>query len=115
MHATLVFVISRHYLRRGGNLRLREGSAPECSLELERNGFTMAPALFSSAEVDELRNELTDLFETTRPDVRLPDSTEEDYADFRYEALNRSAAAQGAVANPGILEIIEPVLGEDCH
>jgi hypothetical protein len=47
--------------------------------------------------------------------VRLPDASEADYADFRYEALNRSAAAQAAVAHPTILEVIEPLLGEDCH
>ena len=29
--------------------------------------------------------------------------------------LNRSAACQKAVAHPRILEIIEPLLGEDCH
>lgn len=108
-------MISRLYLRRGGNLRLHQDQVPEPSLDLERDGFAMARSLFSESDVAELRTELTDLFETTRPDVRLPDSTEEDYADFRYEALNRSAAAQRAVANPGILEIIEPLLGEDCH
>ncbi len=108
-------MISRHYLRRGGNLVLRLDDVPTCSHELERNGFAKALAVFSLAEVDELRTELTNLFGTTRPDVRLPDSTEEDYADFRYEALNRSAAAQRAVSHPGILEIIEPLLGEDCH
>lgn len=109
------FVISRKYLKRGGNLQLRQDQVSEYSTELERNGFTMAPALFSAADVAELHAELTELFETTRPDVRLPDSTEEDYADFRYEALNRSPASQRALASPAVLEIIEPLLGEDCH
>lgn len=108
-------VISRLYLRRGGNLRLRHGEAPEASVDLERDGFALARGLFSEGQVAELRTELTHLFETTRPDVRLPDSTEEDYADFRYEALNRSPAAQRAVAHPRLLAIIEPLLGEDCH
>ena len=108
-------MISRTRLRRGGNLRLRHDEGPKCSTDLERDGYTMAPGLFSPAEVDELRRELTDLFESTRPDVRMPDSTEEAYADFRYEALNRSPAAQRAVSHPGILAIIEPLLGEDCH
>jgi len=108
-------MISRTRLRRGGNLRLRHDEVPKCSTDLERDGYTMAPGLFSPAEVDELRRELTDLFESTRPDVRMPDSTEEAYADFRYEALNRSPAAQRAVSHAGILAIIEPLLGEDCH
>src|SRR5256885_9552359 len=29
--------------------------------------------------------------------------------------LNRSAACQAAVMHPGILEVIEPLLGDDCH
>ena len=108
-------MISRLYLRRGGNLQLRTGEVPSQSTDLERDGFAMATGLLSSADVDELRSELTDLFETTRPDARMPGSTAQDYADFRYEALNSSPAAQRAVAHPGILEIIEPLLGEDCH
>ena len=108
-------MISRRYLTRGGNLELREGPVPEASVELERNGFAFLPGVLSDEEIAELRTELTDLFEGTRPDVRLPGSTEADYADFRYEALNRSPAAQRAVANTRILEVIEPLLGEDCH
>ena len=108
-------MISRLYLRRGGNLQLRTGEVPSQSTDLERDGFAMAAGLFSAAQVNELRGELTDLFETTRPDPRMPGSTEEDYADFRYEALNRSAAAQRAVSHPRVLEVIEPLLGEDCH
>jgi hypothetical protein len=87
----------------------------EASLALEQNGFAMVEGALSDAEVAELAGELRKLFETTRPDVRLPDATEADYQDFRYEALNRSAAAQAAVAHPAILEVIEPLLGEDCH
>ena len=34
---------------------------------------------------------------------------------FRYAMLNRSPAAQRAVANPKLLAVIEPLLGEDCH
>ena len=63
-------MISRVGLTRGGNLRIRQGSVPEASAELERNGFAMVPAVLSPDEVVELRTELTELFETTRPDVR---------------------------------------------
>lgn len=108
-------MISRIGLKRGRNLDIRETPAPEASAELERNGFAFVPAVFSPTEVDELKAEMTDLFKSTRPDPRLPGSTEADYSDFRYEALNRSAAAQRAVAHPGVLEVIEPLLGEDCH
>ncbi len=108
-------MIERIGLKRGRNLGIRQGSAPGASIELERNGFAMVPGVFSPEDVTQLKVELSELFETTRPDVRLPGATEADYADFRYEALNRSAAAQRAVAHPGLLEVIEPLLGEDCH
>lgn len=108
-------MISRIGLTRGGNLGVRLGPVPNASLDLERDGFAIVRAVLSPDEVNELRAEMSELFETTRPDPRLPGSTEEDYADFRYEALNRSAAAQRAVAHPGVLEVIEPLLGEDCH
>lgn len=108
-------MISRIGLKRGRNLGIRTDPAPEASAQLERDGYVMVPAAFSPNQVAELKAEMTDLFASTRPDVRLPGSTEEDYSDFRYEALNRSAAAQRAVAHPDVLEVIEPLLGEDCH
>jgi hypothetical protein len=108
-------MITRRYLKRGGNLRLRDEPAPQASVDLERDGFAMVPGLLSESDVADLRRELTELFETTRPEPRIAGSTEDDYADFRYEALNSSPAAQRMVAHPGILEVIEPLLGEDCH
>jgi len=108
-------VITRHYFRRGGNLRLRDEPAPQASIDLERDGFALVPGLVSQSDVADLRRDLTELFETTRPEARMAGSTESDYADFRYEALNSSPAAQRTVAHPGILEIIEPLLGQDCH
>ena len=108
-------MITRHYFRRGGNLRLRDEPAPQASIDLERDGFALVPGLVSQSDVADLRRDLTELFETTRPEARMAGSTESDYADFRYEALNSSPAAQRTVAHPGILEIIEPLLGQDCH
>lgn len=108
-------VISRTYLTRGGNLELFDAVVPDATVSLEQYGFAMVTEAFTEAEVSALGQELRQLFETTRPDVRLPGASEDDYADFRYEALNRSAAAQAAVAHPAVLEVIEPLLGEDCH
>lgn len=108
-------MISSTYLSRGGNLEVLDGPVPIASTALERQGFAIVPDVLSADELSNLREELTELFDSTAPDVRLPGANEEDYADFRYEALNRSAAAQTAVAHPVILEVIEPLLGEDCH
>ncbi len=108
-------MITRKYLTRGGNLELLTAEVPEATTSLESYGYAIVREAFTNQQVEQLRVELNELFETTRPDVRLPDATEADYADFRYEALNRSAAAQAAVAHPSILGVIEPLLGEDCH
>ncbi len=108
-------MISRTYRTRGGNLELLHTLAPDASHSLETEGFAIVEGVLATEEVDELGQELHLIFETMPPDVRLPGATEADYADFRYEALNRSAAAQRAIAHPAILEVIEPLLGEDCH
>ncbi|MFK8025055.1 MAG: phytanoyl-CoA dioxygenase family protein [Ilumatobacter sp.] len=108
-------MISRRYLTRGGNLELLDAPAPDASIALERDGFAIVRGALTDDEVGDLADDLSSLFDATRPDVRLPGATEADYADFRYEALNRSAVAQAAVAHPGILAVIEPLLGEDCH
>jgi len=44
-----------------------------------------------------------------------PERSRSDAPEFRYEMLNRSAAAQAAIGHPRILEVIEPLLGDDCH
>lgn len=108
-------MIRRTSLTRGDNLSLLETEVPEATVALEQDGFAIVPNALTDDEVAELSVELHELFDTTRPDVRLPGSTETDYADFRYEALNRSAKAQTAVAHRAILDVIEPLLGEDCH
>lgn len=108
-------MIRRTSLVRGGNLVLADDDAPAASHELESVGFAIVEGLVAAEQVAQLRVELTELFETTKPEVRIDGMTEADYADFRYAALNHSPAAQAAVAHPGILEVIEPLLGEDCH
>ena len=96
--------------RLGKNLTIYRGEAPGASTELERDGCTILRAVFSDAEVAELRSEIDLVFESVPPE-RLRDDKEE----FRYEMLNRSAACQRALAHPRILEAIEPLLGDDCH
>lgn len=108
-------MIARKYLTRGGNLELLTTDVPQAATNLENDGFAIVKGAISPDEVETLSAELKALFDTTRPDVRLPDATEADYADFRYEVLNRSAAAQSAVSHPSILAVIEPLLGPDCH
>ena len=95
--------------RVGKNLTVRD-DGPPASHELEADGCTVLRGVFTAAEVEELRAELDAVFAATEPERSRTDSSE-----FRYEMLNRSAAAQRAVGHPQILAAIEPLLGDDCH
>src|SRR5829696_6028298 len=95
--------------RVGKNLMVRD-DGPSASRELEADGCTVLRGVFTAAEVAALRAELDAVFASTAPERSRTDS-----AEFRYEMLNRSAAAQAAVGHPRILEVIEPLLGDDCH
>ena len=101
----------RAVLRRiGKNLGVLTAEVPEASEQLERDGFTVVRDVFDADEVEALRDELLAVFEATDPERSRSDRVE-----FRYEMLNRSPLAQDAVGHPRILEVIEPLLGNDCH
>ena len=92
------------------NLTVLTGDVPDASSQLERDGYAVITGVFDPATVDEIRLEIDGVFATSEPERSRSDATE-----FRYEMLNRSAACQAALAHPKILEVIEPLLGEDCH
>jgi ectoine hydroxylase-related dioxygenase (phytanoyl-CoA dioxygenase family) len=95
-------------------LQVRTEPAPPESAELEREGYAILRGLLTPAEVAELHAEVTEVFERDPPDQR-GERPLEDAQMFRYAMLNRSAAAQRAIAHPRLLSVIEPLLGEDCH
>jgi len=96
--------------RIGKNLGLHEGDAPPESHAIERDGYAVLRGVFDPGEVERLRDECDAVFEAYPPE-RFRD----DKAEFRYEMLNRSAACQAAAGHPRILEVVEPLLGDDCH
>jgi len=99
-----------------GYLLPRKDPAPEASGELENRGFAFLKGVFSRDEVTALRSELTEVYDALPADGRAAASRDsEEDEDFRYEMFNRSELAQRAIAHPRILEVIEPLLGEDCH
>lgn len=95
-------------------LQYREDPGPPESGCLEAEGWAIIAGLLSTAEVDELAAEIDAVFTRDPPDDR-GGRTGADAEPFRYAMLNRSAAAQRAVAHPRLLSVIEPLLGEDCH
>jgi len=94
---------------------IRRGAVPAESEQLERDGYTVLPAVFSRAEVAELEADIERVFAAFPPDERAPGLAPERWQPFRYEMFNRSAVAQRAIAHPALLRVIEPLLGEDCH
>ena len=92
------------------NLTLYNGPAPEGSQELERDGYAVLRGVFDADEVGAITEEIDATFAQFPSERGRPDKDE-----FRYEMLNRSAACQRALAHPVIREVIEPLLGDDCH
>jgi hypothetical protein len=105
--ARTVSAVIRRLLK---NLALLEDEAPEASADLERDGYTLLPQEFTGAEVAMLREEIDGVF-----DALPSERSRGDRDQYRYEMVNRSPACQQAVAHPRILEVIEPLLGDDCH
>ena len=92
--------------------RTEAGSAE--TEQLEREGYAIVRGLLGPEDLEALRVEVGAIFDRDPPDMR-GNREPEDMAMFRYAMLNRSAAAQRTVANPKLLAVIEPLLGEDCH
>ena len=92
------------------NLGVYDGKAPAESAQLERDGWAFVPWVFDRDEVEEMKSEIEAVF-----DAYPAERGRADREEFRYEMFNRSAACQRAIASPRILQIVEPLLGEDCH
>jgi hypothetical protein len=101
--------------RRSGYLRISTNPAPAAAEELQREGFVHLPGVFAAYDVEAIAADVKRVFAETPPDERAPGHPPEHWAPFRYEMLNRSGECQRAIANPQILEVVEPLLGEDCH
>lgn len=101
--------------RRVVYLELLDGPVPDATLAIEREGFAVVPGAFSADEVAELRRDIERVYADVPADVRNPGLPENERDDFRYEMLNRSAVCQRAIGDRRILDVIEPLLGEDCH
>jgi hypothetical protein len=101
--------------RTKGYLRIRTDPVPAASQRLESDGFAVLEGVFTAGEVAALGADIDRVFAEYPPDERVPNSSLDHWKPFRYEMLNRSDLAQRAIAHAAILEVIEPLLGEDCH
>ncbi len=99
--------------RSHGYLKVRSDPAPAAAASLQSDGYVQLRGVFVGDELAALRADVERVFEDYPPDDRgdLP----EESSPFRYEMLNRSGLVQQAIGHPRILEVVEFLLGEDCH
>ena len=99
----------------GGYLVPRREEASSATEELEQDGATLVKRVVHGAELSALRQEIEDVYSNYGQDYRDAKKERAWSNDFRYEMFNRSPLAQKAAGHRGILDVIEPLLGEDCH
>ncbi len=100
--------------RTGGYLQYREDVASAASQHLEEQGYVFVEGAFSSEEVAALQHDIEEIFDNSEPDERSDRPIGANNM-FRYAMLNRSALCQQVAGHRAILDVIEPLLGEDCH
>ncbi|MFT4841368.1 MAG: ectoine hydroxylase-related dioxygenase (phytanoyl-CoA dioxygenase family) [Planctomycetota bacterium] len=102
-------------LKRAQYLWPYDGEAPEETLELERDGHCILRGVFGGDELAQLRSEVLDVY-ANFPDDDRANSQQPTFAGVhRYGMCNRSALSQRAMAHARVLEVVEPLLGGDCH
>jgi len=102
--------------RKSGYLSPFDGVVPGASDQLERLGYAVVPTVLTATEVTELAMEVERVYNHYPADGRGTASrTAEVDEEFRYEMLNRSPLCQKLAGHKKLLEIIEPLLAEDCH
>jgi ectoine hydroxylase-related dioxygenase (phytanoyl-CoA dioxygenase family) len=81
---------------------------------IERLGYAVLSRAFDRREVSALSKEVLRVFKECQPDIRRDDKLVH-WEEFRYEMLNRSGRCQRVIADRRILDVVEPLLGEECH
>ena len=91
------------------------GPVHEGALALQRDGHYLRRGVLSPDEVEDLRHEVLEVYRTVPPDLRAGRVSVEDAEMYRYEMFNRSWLVQRVVARRELLDVVEPLLGQDCH
>lgn len=89
--------------------------APPAARQLEEQGYVVLKQVFSAEETARLHKGASRVFDEFRADGRSSRRSAEEDDMFRYEMLNRSSICQTAIGKPAIIEVIEPLLGDNCH
>lgn len=95
----------------GVYLRSGNDDASDTSRLLHTDGFVVLRRAFDTAELATLRTEVDAVFDAPPADKRRANDADE----YRYEMFNHSAAVQALVGDRRILDVVEPLLGANCH
>jgi ectoine hydroxylase-related dioxygenase (phytanoyl-CoA dioxygenase family) len=101
--------------RETGYLTIRTEPVAAEAEALQGEGYVVLRGVFAADEVAAMMDDVERVYREYPADERSDRHPTEHWEPFRYEMLNRSALVQQAIATPRILEVIEPLLGEDCH
>jgi ectoine hydroxylase-related dioxygenase (phytanoyl-CoA dioxygenase family) len=102
--------------KQGAYLRWRDDAeAPAASRQLQDEGWTLLRGVLTADRVEELAADIRRVYDEVAADQRRPGRDPTEQEQFRYEMLNRSPACQRAVGERAVLDVVEPLLGEDCH
>ena len=97
-------------------LTVRETPVPKESEELEEQGYTIVCKAFNVKELKALRTEINQVYDERQPASRKRDKPAmKTPQHYRYEMFNHSPLCQAIAGRREILDVIEPLLGEDCH
>ena len=102
-------------VRPGGYLVVREDPVPEAAVQLERDGYAIIRSAFTADEIAAAKAEIESVYEQLPPDGRGGNKRGGIEDDFRYEMFNRSGLCQQLVGRREILDVIDPLIGEDAH
>ena len=104
--------------REGDGVYLRwrpDSDVPAECRQLQAEGWVLLPGVLDADGVADLAADVERVFDQLPPDARRPERDPRELEQFRYEMLNRSSVCQDVIAHRRILEVVEPLLGEDCH
>ena len=82
---------------------------------LEWRGYCRLEGAFSTAEIERLRRSIDEVYRNYPKDMRAGRFSESNAEMFRYEMFNRSEEVRRVTCDARILEVVEPLLGSNCH
>ncbi len=85
------------------------------SQSLEWLGHCLVPGAFSRFEIDRLKVAIDRVYRDYPGDSRDGRTSPENAEMFRYEMINRSEEVRQITSDRRVLDVIEPLLGCDCH